>query len=274
MKKEFIIAVDIGNTNMVFCIINIDGDILQQFRIETRVKITIDELFAFLVVNIQYALEITLDKFIEKLDGVIVSSVVRELNYLIANMMKIKFRTKCIILDDNLENKYKLNTNLHPHLIGADFIANSAGVFAKYKKDSIVIDFGTATTIMALECHGQKLLGRIIAPGIASGFDGLINAARGLHNFTIEKPGNEVLYEKTIEAMKSGAYYGYLSMAESMTHKIMLEMRNKYGITNKPCVILTGGFSRIIDKNDAKFADVIDYDLMLIGLFYIYRCLT
>src|SRR5205814_787090 len=70
----------------------------------------------------------------------------------------------------------------NPKEVGADRIANAVGAFDLYGGPSIVVDFGTATTIEAVSANGEYLGGAIF-PGIEISLDPL-RAAR-IHPYPV-----------------------------------------------------------------------------------------
>ena len=67
----------------------------------------------------------------------------------------------------------------NPKEVGADRIANAVGAYDLYGGPSIVVDFGTATTIEAISAKGEYLGGAIF-PGVEIAMDALFGRAAGL----------------------------------------------------------------------------------------------
>ena len=66
----------------------------------------------------------------------------------------------------------------NPKEVGADRIANAVGAYDLYGGPTIVVDFGTATTIEAVSAKGEYLGGAIF-PGIEISLDALFERAAG-----------------------------------------------------------------------------------------------
>ena len=67
----------------------------------------------------------------------------------------------------------------NPKEVGADRIANAVGAYDLYGGPTIVVDFGTATTIEAVSAKGEYLGGAIF-PGVEISMDALFGRAAGL----------------------------------------------------------------------------------------------
>ena len=67
----------------------------------------------------------------------------------------------------------------NPRQVGPDRIANAVGAFDLYGGPTVVVDFGTATTIDATSAAGEYLGGAIL-PGIEISLDALFDRAAAL----------------------------------------------------------------------------------------------
>ncbi|MDE7124325.1 MAG: type III pantothenate kinase, partial [Eubacterium sp.] len=130
-----LLAIDIGNTNVVCALID-NGTILSTHRFATE-KNTTSEYYASsfktLLANHQP-------------QGIIISSVVPEINEQITDV--------CTNITGNppLFVSSRLHTGLHikydyPEKLGADLITGAVGAAARYQAPVIIVDIGTATTI-------------------------------------------------------------------------------------------------------------------------------
>nr|HPO49837.1 type III pantothenate kinase [Spirochaetota bacterium] len=140
-----ILALDIGNTNIEIGVLPKDKDnfeIVESFRFFTKIEITADELGIFILnyLNIK-KIDYT------KISEMIFSSVVPPINRTVKEMFKSFFGDKRIIqVGENtilsIKNRYK-----NPKEVGSDRIVNAEAVFYTYKKNAIIVDMGTATTV-------------------------------------------------------------------------------------------------------------------------------
>ncbi len=148
----------------------------------------------------------------------------------------------------------KINYNLNE--IGADRIANSVAVINSKIQNSIVIDFGTATTFEVLK--NGIFLGGLIFPGIELSKSTLVKKASLLKNAQIIKT-HKVVAKTTKDSIQSGFYWGYISVINGIIKKIIDEKKFK------PKIILTGGLAKIF-KNDIKPKPIVNSNLTLEGL--------
>jgi len=66
-----------------------------------------------------------------------------------------------------------------PLQVGADRILNTLAAAQLFRRDTIVVDFGTATTFDCIN-RGRPLLGGVIMPGIRTASDALIRGTAKL----------------------------------------------------------------------------------------------
>ena len=145
----------------------------------------------------------------------------------------------------------------NPKEVGADRIANAVGAYDLYGGPSIVVDFGTATTLDAISAKGEYLGGAII-PGIEISLDALFSRAAALRRVELVEPRN-VIGKNTVESMQSGAIYGFAAQVDGLCTRMKKELGGA------PSVIATGGLAGLI----APLSATIQYHepwLTLIGL--------
>ena len=73
----------------------------------------------------------------------------------------------------------------NPKEVGPDRIANAVGAYDLYGGPTIVVDFGTATTIEAISAEGEYLGGAIF-PGVEIAMDALFGRAAGLRRVELQ----------------------------------------------------------------------------------------
>jgi type III pantothenate kinase len=252
-----ILAVDVGNTNVVFALVD-GGEIKARWRIATDPRRTADEYAVWL----HQLLE--LEGFSrEDVEGVIIGTVVpRALHNL--EVLSEKYFRKTPIVAGQGTATWPLQLDVdEPQNVGADRALNAIAAHAKYPGDLLIIDFGTATTFDVVSSTGAYT-GGIIAPGINLSLDALVSAAAKLPRIAIEAPeGNSVVGRTTQSQMLIGIYWGYVAMLEGLTERIRREL-------DRPVtVVATGGLAMLFDKNTNVF-DAIEPDLTIQGLSLLY----
>ena len=252
-----LLAIDCGNTNIVFAISENDK-IIKQWRINTNIHRTADEYSVWLI----KLLEIE-DLDFSSISGCIIASVVPEA------LLPLKtFNEKFLGLSPFIvgEKNVKLGININidiPSEAGADRLVNAVSVNKFYKRPSIVIDFGTATTFDVVG-EGGSYEGGVIAPGINLSLEALYMAASRLPRISINNEWLNVIGKNTKHSMHSGIYWGYISLIEGIVKRIKDESNQNY------TVIATGGLSEIFSKN-CNAIQVIDSDLTINGLIHLYQ---
>ena len=144
--------------------------------------------------------------------------------------------------------------------MGCDRICNVAATIQLYNIPAIIVDFGTATTYDVVT-HKSDFIGGVIAPGVKTSAEYLIQKAALLNNAELVFPEN-IIGENTTENIQSGIMYGAVDQIEGMVKRI-----NKETQTNNN-IILTGGFSKIIDPH-LSIHHIHDIDLTLKGMILI-----
>jgi type III pantothenate kinase len=252
-----ILAVDVGNTNLVFALVH-GGEIRARWRIATDPRRTADQYSVWLHQLLQ------LEGFArDEIEGVIIGTVVpRALHNL--EVLSEKYFKKTAIIAGQGAAAWPLQLDVdEPQNVGADRALNAIAAHAKYDGDLLVIDFGTATTFDVVSATGAYS-GGIIAPGINLSLDALVSAAAKLPRIAIEAPDtNSVIGRTTPSQMLIGIYWGYVAMLEGLTERIKKE------IGRPVTVIATGGLATLFDKHTQVF-DAIEPDLTIRGLSLLY----
>jgi type III pantothenate kinase len=256
-----ILAIDVGNTNLVFALVD-GGDIKARWRIATDPRRTADQYSVWL----HQLLELE-GYSRDQVEGVIIGTVVpRALHNLQVLSEKYFRKTPLIAGHGTAEWPLQLDVD-EPHNVGADRALNAIAAHAKYPGDLLVIDFGTATTFDVVSSAGAYT-GGIIAPGINLSLDALVSAAAKLPRIAIEAPqSNSVIGRTTESQMIIGIYWGYVAMLEGLTERIKRE------IDRPVTVVATGGLAALFDKHTNVF-DAIEPDLTIQGLSLLYDMAT
>ena len=173
-------------------------------------------------------------------------------NYLI-KLKEIKDKNIKKIVTIKIKNKNQ---------VGSDRIANAVGVYKKYKKNCIVLDFGTATTFDVVTKNGIYN-GGVIAPGVNLSLKSLVSTADQIPIFSIKKQ-KKIIGKNTIEALRSGFYWGYSGLINNIILKIEKETKKKYKI------VFTGGYANLF-KNVIKRSFTIDRNITIRGIIEIFR---
>ena len=124
--------------------------------------------------------------------------------------------------------------------IGADRLANATAVAELFGFPAIVVDFGTAVTFDIIS-ERRTYVGGVIAPGLEAITNFLYQRTALLPRISLKEPRRAV-GKSTIEAMLSGAVFGYRGLVREILARIKAEQFPH----KKVYVVATGGYARLI----------------------------
>lgn len=250
-----LLAIDIGNTNLVIgCIEN--DKILFKARIATDRTRTSD----------QYGVEIK--SMIEaygvracQIDDCIISSVVPPVfNSVKTGVIKV-IGKQPMVVGPGLKTGLDIHMDV-PSQVGSDRIVIAVAALAEYEAPLILMDLGTATTIEVVE-PGNKYMGGVIFPGVRVSLDALTSRAAQLPGISLDKP-RHVIGKNTVDCMRSGMMYGTAAMLDGLIERMEGELGHS------STIIATGGMAQFIAPL-CKREIILDKDLLLKGLNVIYK---
>jgi type III pantothenate kinase len=177
--------------------------------------------------------------------------------------------TKAAILKTHFDGKFPLHfLDCHsplgmgidypnPAQIGADRLANSAGVLSRHGVPAIVIDFGTAVTFDVISSK-PAYCGGVIAPGLGAMSGYLTRQTALLPEIELAEPASAI-GKSTVHAMQAGAIFGYRGLVKEIIAKIREE------VSGNPKIIATGGDAELIARGVPEI-EAVDPELTLDGL--------
>ena len=250
-----LLAIDIGNTNLVIgCIQN--DKILFKARIATDRTRTSD----------QYGVEIKnmIEAFgvkVQDISDCIISSVVPPVfNSVRTGVIKVIGKQPMVVGPG-----LKTGLNIHmdvPSQVGSDRIVIAVAALAEYPAPLILMDMGTATTIEVVEPENHYM-GGIIFPGVKLSLDALTSRAAQLPGISLDKP-KHVIGKNTVDCMRSGMLYGTAAMIDGLVERMEEELGHP------STLIATGGMAQFITPL-CKHSIILEKDLLLKGLNIIYK---
>jgi type III pantothenate kinase len=245
-----LLAIDVGNTHTVLGLF--EGERLRaDWRVATHRGMTADELGVLFL-----ALFAGRDLDPARVKGMIVSSVVPDLNHSVATTGKTYFSCEPLFVGPGLKTGMPILYE-NPHEVGADRIVNAVAAQARFGAPVIVLDFGTATTFDVVGAGGEYL-GGVIAPGLGASAEALFQKAARLHRVSIHKP-QRVIGRHTEQSMQSGLFHGYTALVEGLVRRIRAELD-----ADAP-VVATGGLAPVFEP-ELGFLAAVDLGLTLEGL--------
>jgi type III pantothenate kinase len=146
-----------------------------------------------------------------------------------------------------------------PQTVGADRMINTLAASRLFGVDTIVVDFGTATTLDCITKDG-RFLGGIIAPGVRTASENLVKRAAKL-SATDLTPPERAIGRRTEDCIRAGLVFGTADAVDGMVRRIKAEWPTR----DVPRVIATGGLAALVAKFSTEIEEV-HPDLTLQGL--------
>jgi type III pantothenate kinase len=244
-----ILAIDIGNTNIVFGVH--DGERWAQLWRAQTVRERMPDEYAVLFRDFLGGAGLELKSF----QHTVLSSVVPQLTQGMADMVAAHTGYRPLIISSKVNLGIRINTDT-PERVGSDLIADATAAYDRFQSNCIVVDFGTATTFTVVKEPGE-MIGVVIAAGLRATEDALVRRTAQLPHVEMVPPPS-VVGRNTIHSMQSGLVLGHISMVEGMIDRIRREI-------GEAKVIATGGLSAVFGPLTDHF-DAVDPWLTLDGL--------
>jgi type III pantothenate kinase len=242
---------DIGNTLTKICLVNEKSVVVREYNIETIKVIKENNLIKFF--------KPILNRNIKR--KILFSSVSPKAYQKINKFLKIKKFQIYEIKKLPLKNLIKIKIDRYNQL-GSDRIANAIGAYNLYKKNCLIIDFGTATTFDIVRNPGVYE-GGVIAPGVKLSILNLNRFTASLPVFKL-KVNSKTYGKNTKDALNAGFLWGYQGLINNIVKKIKTSFNCNFKI------ILTGGYS----KTFSKFINnnsTIEPNITIKGIMHIYK---
>lgn len=227
-----IVVFDIGNTEIVMGVFE-DHELLDHWRIATYPERTVDE-FGLLVRALLRESGFDAD---EVRAGVI-GSVVPQMTAVAAETCERHLGSRTVIIDARTPLPIRLDVD-EPLSVGADRILNTLAAAQLYRRDTIVVDLGTATTFDCITADGV-FVGGIIAPGVRTGAETLVRRTAKLPRVDLEPPAT-VIGRRTETSLRSGIFYGAIDSIDGIVRRIQSEWRKPNAL-----VVATGGLAPML----------------------------
>ena len=210
-----ILAVDIGNSNIVIGGVK-DDEILFEARLRTDATKTSDEY----CIDVKMILEVY-EVRSGDVEGAIISSVVPQVLNSIKTALKKLCGVEPLVVGPGLKTGLNIKIE-NPAQTGADLVVGCVAALREHKPPMIVIDMGTATTMIALDQTGA-FIGGCIAPGVKISMDALTNRTALLPGLQLDQP-KKAIGRNTIDCMRSGIMMGAACMLDGMVQRMEEEL--------------------------------------------------
>jgi type III pantothenate kinase len=240
-----LLTIDAGNTQTVVGLFR-SHELVDHWRIATDADRTSDELalmvqqflgfhgFSFAAPRLDEG-ELAPAKT-QPITGVAICSGVPRVTAELRTMTERYFGFSALVLEPGVRTGMPILYD-NPKEVGPDRIANAVGAYDLFGGPTIIVDFGTATTIEAVSAAGEYL-GGAICPGVEIAMDALFGRAAGLRRVELQPP-KHVIGKSTAESIQSGAIYGFSAQVDGLVDRFVAEL-------GECAVIATGGLADLI----------------------------
>jgi type III pantothenate kinase len=261
LEVPLLLAIDIGNTNMVLGVF--DGDrVAEHWRIATVPDRTADELAVVL-----HGLLARSTVFAEKdIDGISLCSTVPSVLHEMREMCERYYPDlRTVIVEPGVKTGVPVRMD-NPKEVGSDRIMNSLAAVHLYGGPAVVVDFGTSTNFDAVSANGE-FVGGALAPGIEISVDALSRRAAQLLKVELTRPPH-VIGKNTVEALQSGIIYGFAGQVEGIVQRMVRELSP--ADPDAVTIIATGGLAPLV-MDEVAIINAHEPWLTLIGLRLVYE---
>lgn len=250
-----ILAIDVGNTNIV--IGTIDNGVIGE---TVRIRTVRDATWAEHAIRLRELVNLSgID--ISELEGAVIASVVPQVTEKLVVAIKKVTGLDSLVVGPGVKTGMNIRID-DPSTLGADFVVGCVGAMKYYGTPAIVLDLGTATTVVVVDKEGS-FRGGAIFPGVNLSFSALTAGTSLLPDISITAP-EKVISSNTVDCMRSGAVYGTASMLDGLIDRMEAELGEK-------CIaVATGGVAHCIIPY-CTHDIILDDDLLLKGIWVIWE---
>ena len=207
-----LLAVDIGNTNIVFGCVNDDDEIVVFERISTNHSATSAE-YASLMKNI-----LEMNSFpLSSITDAVMSSVVPSVTTTVKEAVRKLFGVEVMVAGPGVKTGLNILID-NPRQLGSDQAVDAVAAINSYPVPQIIIDMGTATTMSVVDSK-KNYLGGLIMTGMRVATDALIQRTAQLPKIDFELP-DSIIGTNTIDCMKNGALYSNACALDGIIERI------------------------------------------------------
>ena len=250
-----ILTVDVGNSNIVLGGIREDA-IAFEARLRTDATKTSDEY----CIDLKMILEVYHIKA-DEIEGSIIASVVPQvLNSMKTAIVKLTGKQP-LVVGPGLKTGLNIAIE-NPSQAGADLVVGCVAALREHKAPMIIVDMGTATTMIVVD-KNNAMIGGCIMPGVKISMDALTDRTALLPGLQLDQP-KKAIGRNTIDSKRSGLMLGAACMIDGMIDRMEEELG--YETT----VIAPGGIAKFVMPM-CRHSIIYDKDLLVKGLAALYR---
>lgn len=228
-----LLALDVGNTETTLGLFLRDR-LEASWRLTTTPLRTPDEWAAAITVYLTQAGRST-----QEARAAIVASVVPQVTQSLCEGVALATTVRPLVVDARAKLPIVLDVD-EPLTVGADRIVNTLAATQLFERDTIVVDFGTATTFDCITADG-RFIGGVIMPGVRTAADDLVRKAAKLPATELSPP-ERVIGRRTEDCIRAGVLWGAADAVDGIVRRIKAEWPDG----RSPKVVATGGLAGLV----------------------------
>ncbi|MGH7537192.1 MAG: type III pantothenate kinase [Gemmatimonadales bacterium] len=247
-----LLALDVGNTESTVGLFEADR-LIGHWRLTTTAARTPDEWAALLstyLVNAGHSPS--------GVRAAIVASVAPLVTQSLCDGIAVMTGVTATVVDGRSRLPIRLEVD-EPLTVGADRIVNTLAAARLFGRDTIVVDFGTATTFDCITADA-RFLGGVIMPGIRTAADELVRRTAKLPATELTTP-ERVIGKRTEDCIRAGVLWGSADAVDGIIRRIRAEWPGG----GTPLVVATGGLAALVVPLTTEIESV-HPELTLVGL--------
>lgn len=249
-----LLALDIGNTETTVGLFQNDR-LVRHWRLTTTAARTPDEWGALLSASLTNA-----GHSPTGIRAVVVASVAPFATQNACTGISAITDQSPVLIDGRSDLPITLDVD-EPLTVGADRIVNTLAAVRLFERDTIVVDFGTATTFDCITADA-RFIGGVIMPGIRTASDELVRRTAKLPATELTPP-ERVIGRRTEDCIRSGVIWGTVDAVDGLIRRIRAEWPMPGEA--RPLVVATGGLAPLVAPLTQEIESV-QPDLTLVGL--------
>ncbi len=253
-----LLAIDIGNTNVVLALFSEDR-LIESWRLHTNRTHTADDWW----ITVEHLAD-QAQVEMKQIKHVIISSVLPVVGRAMTQMSQRYLDLTPLRVSAQLPLDLNLDVSF-PATVGSDRICNVVAAKELYGAPCVIVDLGTATTFDVISETGH-FIGGAIAPGIITSAQQLFADAALLSAVELRVP-EQAIGRDTETNLLSGIVFGAVDLIDGM----LVRIREERGWAQFP-VVVTGGLGELIAEQ-LRTPATYDPNLTVNGLRLIHaRC--
>ncbi len=247
-----LLTLDIGNTEITLGLFR-ERDLEAHWRLTTNPDRTPDEWAASIAAFLAHA-----GRSPSEVRAACLASVAPAVTQSIVE--GVETTTGCAPLAIDARSPLPITLDVDdPLSVGADRVVNVLAASQFYRADTIVVDFGTATTFDCVTADA-RFIGGVIMPGLRTSADQLTRRTAKLPATELLPP-ERAIGRRTEECIRAGVLFGTADAVDGIVRRI----RHEWPGGGSPGVVATGGLARVVVPL-TRSIERVDSDLTLRGL--------